>query len=417
MNNRNKKVAIIHFQPLEYYPPITNLINYIAGKHIEDFSYVKVFSCNNVKGRNKYQVLSIKYQDNGGESKRKPNSILNIHHSSFIIKRSPFPKENDNGIVRLLKYLHFNLFTLIGLITFRPIILLYYESYSVWPAFVYTRYFNRKCRIFIHNHEYESKKEYEDMMKSVKYYHTLEKKWLYPRAQWISQTNANRLHFFHQDHPTIKPEQLKIMPNYPPKEWKIKGERLKVQGTRYKVHDEMHENTKPLTLVYVGSLSFQSTYLKELCEWVLSQNGQVQFDVYAYNLYEDVKTYLKELNAPWVNYYEQGVEYNEQPHLLAQYDVGLILYKAHNQNYTHNAPNKLFEYLACDLDVWYPDVLMGPKPYNTESTYPKVLPIDFEHLENFDWKKAINKYECEYKPLEFFCEEIYKELVDEIVRK
>lgn len=259
-------------------------------------------------------------------------------------------------------------------------------------------------------------------MKQVKFFHKLEKRWLYPRAQWISQTNADRLNFFHQDHPYLKAEQLRIMPNYPPKSWRIKE---LAQQHICKLHNKSEAKSQqanrlisskanPLKLIYVGSLSFQSTYLKELCEWVLQQEGKIQFDVYAYNLYDDVKAYLSGLNSSWIKYYEKGIEYDDQPKLLSQYDVGLILYKAHNQNYTYNAPNKLFEYLACDLDVWYPDVLQGPKPYNTEDVFPKVVPVNYENLESFDFTKAINKEGCGYKPSEFFCEEVYSDLVDEI---
>jgi len=420
------KLAILHYLPLEYYPPVTNLIDYLTNERFGDIKQVKVYSSHNVKGRKEYQVEIV---DN------------EIDKSSLNIKKSPFPIESDKCLTRLLKYIHYNFFTLISLIIFRPAELLYYESYSAWPAYIYTRYFNRSCKLYIHFHEYASKDWYASTMKQVQYFHRLEKKWLYPRAHWVSQTNKDRLQFFHSDHPYLKKEQLRMMPNYPPKNWlKEKGASLKTQETPQTINPSTYQqpkvksstsqllnssttkpepttrNSKPIKLIYVGSLSFQSTYMKELCEWVLMQKGLVRFDVYAYNLYEDVKSYLKELNSPWVKYYEQGVEYNEQPQLLAKYDVGLILYKAHNQNYTYNAPNKLFEYLACDLDVWYPNVLQGPKPYNTNSVYPKVLPIDFEQLDVFDWQKAINKNGCEYKASEYFCEAVYKELVDEIIR-
>jgi hypothetical protein len=288
---------------------------------------------------------------------------------------------------------------------------------------MYTKYCNRKCRIFIHFHEYASKQWYQTTMKQVRYFHHFEKKWLFPRATWISQTNSDRLQFFHQDHPYLKKEQLHVMPNYPPKSWRI---RELAQKHISKLHNKpvaksqqanqlISSKANPLKLIYVGSLSFQSTYLKELCEWVVLQNGKVQFDVYAYNLYTDVKDYLKNMNSPYVNYYEEGIAYNDQPKVLSQYDVGLILYKAHNQNYTYNAPNKLFEYLACDLDVWYPEVLQGPKPYVTKNSFPKVVPVDFEDLENFDYTKAIDKEGLEYKPSVYFCKEVYGEMVDEII--
>ncbi|WP_075602797.1 glycosyltransferase family protein [Saccharicrinis aurantiacus] len=377
------KLAILHYLPLEYYPPITNLIDYIAKEQINNFTKVRINSTHNIKGRKEY--------------KANKNSTLNI-------KRSPLPKVGDKSFIRLFKYLHFNLVTIIGLIINRPNCLLYYESYSAWPAYVYTKYFNRNCKLFIHFHEYASQKWYATTMRQVKYFHQLEINWLFSRATWISQTNTDRLAFFHRDHPNLKKEQLKTMPNYPPRSWStiLKGRHLK-------------STKKPIKLVYVGALSFQSTYLKELCNWVLKQNGMVQFDVYAYNLYEDVKRYLQDIDSTWVNYYEQGIEYQKQPKILQQYDVGLILYKAHNRNYTYNAPNKLFEYIACNLDVWYPAVLQGPKPYNTKETYPKVVPVNFEDLNNFDWQTTIDKTGCTYKSSEYYCEEVYEEMVNAIL--
>ncbi|MGQ1787101.1 hypothetical protein [Saccharicrinis sp. GN24d3] len=432
------KLAILHYLPLEYYPPVTNLIDYITHERSKDLK-VKVFSCRNVKGREGYRVQGIgnRRKDIGYRSKDIGDKDLENRDKGIgnrsgdpktnnlipKILRSPFPKETDNSIIRLLKYLHYNLFTLLNLLIYRPNALLYYESYSAWPAYIYSKFFNQKCRIFIHHHEYASKEWYSKTMKQVQYFHQLEKKWLYPRATWNSQTNEDRLQFFHQDHPGLKKEQLRILPNYPPSKWKVESLKFKVDFNAdlscivpqslnaYNLNPKPNP-LNPIKLVYVGSLSFQSTYLKELCEWVLLQNGKIQFDIYAYNLYDDVKEYLSGINSSWVNYYEEGIEYNDQPKVLAQYDVGLILYKAHNQNYTYNAPNKLFEYMACDLDVWYPDVLQGPKPYITATSYPKVVPVDFEDLENFDYTKAIDKEGLEYKPSEYFCEEVYKELVE-----
>ncbi len=415
-----QKIAIIHYLPLEYYPPVTNLLDYLESNDKYQFDRISIFSCKNVKGRKPYASTGLVSQSSKGStsnqisnfgSKRSTKKKSQSHNFEtaanelVAVKRSPFPKESDSNVIRLYKYLHFNIRTLIGLITSQPNNLLYFESYSAWPAYIYTKYFNRKCRIFIHNHEYADKGWYRNTMKQVKYFHQLEKKWLYPRAQWISQTNSDRLQFFHQDHPSLKPEQLKIMPNYPSLLWR--ADENKLPANSYQL--------TTLRVVYVGALTFKSTYLKEVCEWILKQDGKVQFDVFAYNLYSDIKTYLQELNSPFINYYEQGIEYNDQPKLLEKYDVGLILYRAHDKNYTYNAPNKLFEYLACGLDVWFPDVLQGPQPYNTSNTYPKVIPIDFEKLDNFNLLQAMDKTDCEHKPSTYFCEEVYEELINELM--
>ncbi|BDC98609.1 hypothetical protein [Persicobacter psychrovividus] len=377
LNNNCTKLAIIHFQPLEYYPPVCNLINTLG----DSFSSVKVFSCSNVAQRDSFT----------------PDRPANI-----FIHKFPFTKIGESRGFRLLKYIFFNLFTLLRLLFFRPNKLLYFESSSAWPAYVYLRFFNSKCQLFIHYHEYESPKDYLQMMTTVRFYHDLEKKWLYSNAKWISQTNADRIQFFHEDHPNLMKNQLRIMPNYPPKSWLYKSLSVKKR------------NIGSLKLIYVGSLSFQSTYLKEVCEWVENQGGRVLFDIFAYNVYTDVKDYLNEREKGYIRYFEKGIEYQDQPPLLSQYDVGLVLYKAHNQNFTYNAPNKLFEYLACDLDVWYPDVLKGPVPYQTVDTFPKVLPMNCEDMEAFDYGEAIDRTGLSYKPSTYFCEDVYAELLKEI---
>lgn len=395
------KLAILHYLPLEYYPPITNLIDYIAKELNLNFGLVKVFSTHNVKGRIEYRVSSIK----------KENNYLKINHKLQItnyklptIHRSSFPKENDSIPIRLLKYIQYNLFTLIGLVIFRPNNLLYYESYSVWPAYIYTRYFNKKCRIFIHNHEYADKEWYATTMHLVRYYHILEKKWLYPQAIWNSQTNDDRLRLFHNDHPTIKPETLKVMPNYPPRSWQSKTINPK---TKY---------PNILKLIYVGSLSISNTYIKEICQWIISKNGKLQFDIYAYNLHSDTIEYLKSLNSNHIRFFHQGIEYNEIPKILSQYDVGIILYKAYSENVINCVSNKFYEYQAASLDVWFSNIMKSTFQHVTINTYPKVIPIDFENLNSFDIEKAIDKSNCRYKPNTYWCENAIQPLIKEMIR-
>lgn len=391
------KLAIIHYMPLEYYPPVTNFINTLVNDPSKNFYSIRIYSSKNTRSRKAYQINQIR---------QKP-----LNTNTIKINRTPFPRTQDKVVLRIVKYAFFNLYSLVGLLKQRPNNILYYESYSAWPAYIYTHFFNRRCRIFIHNHEYADKNWYATTMKQVKYYHLLEKKWLYPRAVWISQTNNDRLQFFHNDHPTLNPESLRTMPNYPPCSWKSQFE---IQKTN--IQNNKIQTTSILSIVYVGSLSFQSTYIKEFCDWVIQQNGKVQFDIYGYNIHSGVKEYLSSKKFWNINYYEKGVEYNEMPLILAHYQVGVILYKAHNTNYTFNAPNKLFEYLACDLDVLYPSSLEGPKAYNTLNSYPQVIPVNFENLDQFNWKAAIDKKEKIYKPTDYYCEHVYSKLLKEITK-
>ena len=173
---------------------------------------------------------------------------------------------------------------------------------------------------------------------------------------------------FASDHPKLPSGILKVIPNYPPKSW--------LRHTNLKKSD----GHTVIKTVYVGSLSLKDTFIKEYCDWVLKQNGKVYFHIYAYNLHDDTIAYLKSLNTDYIVFYTKGVEYNKMPTLLADYDIGLILYKAHTKNYKYNAPNKLFEYLVCGLKVFYPDVMLGIKPYATEN----IMPLNFKNMTSID---------------------------------
>ena len=43
-----KKLAVIHYMPLEYYPPVTNFLNVAANYN---FKQIKVWSTHNIKNR------------------------------------------------------------------------------------------------------------------------------------------------------------------------------------------------------------------------------------------------------------------------------------------------------------------------------------------------------------------------------
>ena len=332
--------------PLEYYPPVTNFLN-VMVKHA---FFVKVWTTHNTKKRITYHNEKLK-----------------------TINRSPFPEKSDNVLERIFKYFYFNISCFIGLIKYKPEAILYYESYSVYPVFLYMKFFGKATKLYIHYHEYEDRESYKNGMKLVKYYNELEKKFLYGRASWISQTNKERLHMFASDHPKLPSEVLKIMPNYPPKIWSSQ------------VNGKSKASKDIIRTVYVGSLSLKDTFIREYCDWVLKQNGKVCFHVYAYNLDDDTIEYLSSLNTDYIVFYTKGVEYNKMPALLADYDIGLILYKAHTKNYKHNAPNKLFEYLACKLLVLYPDVMSGMALYQSDN----VIRLNFEQIPSFN---EIKKY-------------------------
>ena len=405
------KLAILHYLPLEYYPPVTNFIDYIANEHSDDFNKVKVFTCKNIKARKEYKIKGKGEREKGkGEVIRSENikgesiQVSSLKSFKFRIYRSPFPKESDSGFKRLLKYLHYNLFSLIRLISYRPDNLLYYESYSVWPAYIYTKYFNRKCRIFIHNHEYFSKKWYASTMKQVRYFHKLEEKWLYRKALWISETNEERKELFHKDYPYLSKVKLKILPNYPPSLWHKES-----------LYKKQRTTNRALTVVYIGSLSLKNTYIKEFCEWVINQKGDIKFDIYSYNISQDTIDFLSGINNPDIKFFNNGIEYDGIPNILSKYDVGIILYKPFSLNYINNVTNKFYEYFACGLDIWFSKTMKSTYQHIEPKTYPAVIPVDFTRLKHFNWQKAVDKTGRKPTKEMYFCEDVYQELVNEIV--
>ncbi len=336
------KIAVVHYLSLEFYPPAMNFLDISSQR--KDWE-INVWTTHNNKKRKIYRNPSIEK-----------------------ISRTDAPNMDDNAPFRVFKYALFNIKCLLGLLFFKPDKILYFESYSAWPVYWYLKFFNKKTELLIHYHEYFSLEWYETGMRSVKKYHQWEQDFLYKKANWISETNEDRIRLFLKDNPKVNSEKMRVLPNYPPLSW---GKEIQKSNA-----------TVPLKTVYIGTLTVKNSYIREYCNWVLSQQGKVLFDIYGYNYNANTLNYLKALNSPYINFIEGGVDYNNIPFTLKKYNVGLILYTAHEDNYKYNASNKLFEYLACGLQVWYSKKMLGIKPYRSEI----VIPVDFEEMDSFDWQ-------------------------------
>lgn len=348
------RIVILHFGALEYYPPVQNFIRVLESKS----NYQKIYvltTCSNV------------------------NTLKKITSNSNKVKIIRFGISGQKlGVIkRYISYLLFYTGCILYLILKRPSAILYYETISSFPAYLYRRFFNSKVRLLIHYHEYTSIREYKEGMKLNRYFNVYEK-YLYPIAEWVSHTNEYRMQKFIEDIAPVKLSNPRILPNYPPISWF----RLPKQ-----------KNMLPIKVVYVGSLSMNTMYTKEFVEWVISQNGKIEFDIYSYNITTDVKMYLQALNSNWVSL-KNGVDYDILPSILNLYDVGVILYNGHIDNYIYNAPNKLFEYLISGLDVWFPEVMKGSIPYITNKTLPKVISVNFTQLDILNLDETMFKEDC-----------------------
>jgi len=289
-----------------------------------------------------------------------------------------------NRPLRLIKYLYFFTRALFVLIKIRPEKVVYYETMSALPALIYRRMFSRYVQLFAHYHEYTSPDEYKKGMAVVKFAHWMEIKY-YPKMAWISHTNEQRKALFCGDN-MLPPEAVGVMPNYPSEKWGIPNQTWK--------------DSEPLQLVFVGySVDQESSYILELIAWLSSQTHPTQLDLYC--LKTDAFTLsLQGKHGTLTVTVLPPIDYFSLPKILCKYHIGLILYKAQTFNYIYNAPNKLFEYLACGLDVWYPLGMKTMQEYNSLKS-SKVVELDFDHLSALNILELAAPYPLKYEKHSF----------------
>ena len=348
-----RKIALIHLLPLEYYPPVTNLLSIID----KDSSLsVRVFSTHNNKKRKAFNLRGTK------------------------IFRYTYPGYASNFILKIWSFFKLAFLPLFELLRYRPDIVLYIEPHSALQAYLYKRFFNPRVKLFIHHHEYYAPEEFQGpAMRSVRFFHKLETTFLYKKAAWISQTNSHRLDFFSKDYPYVPKSTLFSLANYPPLSWaKSLKKRSKIKG--------------PIKLLYIGALSFENTYIREIVTFVRNNPNSIKLDIFSYNMHNDVLSWLQSESIENISLNAFGIPYDQIPKIASSYDIGLVLYKGHNINYQYNAPNKLFEYLVCGLDVWVPKELLGCKAYLNSQTRPFVLDVNYNNLSmaNFNSIKEEN---------------------------
>jgi len=360
-----KRLMICHLLPLERYPPTMNLLRVLSSE-----SELEVRIC---------------------AAKNASVTSSNFRIEGIKIFRFLQPMDATNLFSKFWSYLSMTFGPLLQMLIWRPERILYVEPHSSFPVYLYKRFFNKKVHIFIHHHEYYAKEQFDEQgMGLVRYYHQKELTYLYPKAVWISQTNQFRLDLFYKDHPFLNPYNLQVLANFPPRSWQQQRGALR--------------SSEKISCLYIGALSFENTYIREIVEYSLANSSHMTLSIYSNNIKEDVAHFLKKYSEQGVTLMAGGIPYDEIPQLAGQFDLGLVLYKGHNLNYTYNAPNKLFEYLAIGLDVLVPQQLKGCTPYWNTKTRPSVMPVDFNDLK-FDLKsfksqqlkKTLNKsgYFCD----------------------
>lgn len=369
------KIFILHILPIELFPPILNLLKY--EKFNSSFS-VTVFTSYNKKNRTAFVSDLVR--------------IKRITYFGFL----------QNFFLKLILLFWYNIKSLYELVRNKPSKILYYEPHSSFPIYLYKRIFNPNVDLYIHYHELYTNADFDsDSMRSIKFFNVIEKKYLYTKAKWISQTNANRLSIFKEENSLISESILKVFPNYPPSDWNQSKNKSFGKET--------------IRVVYFGALSFENTYIREIVSFFSQYPDLVEFDIFSYNLHDDVLEYLRTNTYDNIRFYEEGIEYFDIPKMSVKYDLGLILYKGHNMNYIYNAPNKLFEYLTCGLNVWFPEEILGCRPIINSVSTPYVENVDFGNLKDEVISNHFEKIRMKFIPSSYNCEVQFDKLIKSIL--
>ena len=76
-----------------------------------------------------------------------------------------------NPISRFWNYGVFFMGTFFYLVAKKPVRILYYETISSFPAWLYRKFFNKETEVLIHYHEYTSPEEYQAGMRLTWFFH------------------------------------------------------------------------------------------------------------------------------------------------------------------------------------------------------------------------------------------------------
>jgi hypothetical protein len=337
------KVAYVHNLPLEYYPPATNFLDLIG---LRQQAEVRVYTTCNRKQRAWYE------------------------NSALKITRSRPPNPAAASLWRMVVALWWHLRTAISLVVFRPNAIVYIEPHSAIAVYLYRRILRGSARLFIHHHEYYEREDYaRPGMRVPQLGNRLERSYLFQRAEWISQTNIDRLQLAQRDNPEIPDAAWHVLPNYPPSAWA----------------GQMQPRPKrpahlPVRLIYVGSASFEDTYIREIVRSAAACPGHIALHICGYNVAPEVLAWLEKERYSNVTFDANGYDYEDLPAILSAFDIGLVLYKGNTTNFIFNVPNKVFEYIRCGLEVWYPREMAGIR--NCQSLKPGLLrELDFTKLD------------------------------------
>lgn len=331
-----RKLAIIHFQPVEKYPPVLNFVDCL---------------------RKAGQFAAVVCTTHG------VNNVWRFKAPNYVsIFR--FGKQALSPIHRYICYGAFNLLSFLKLLLFRPDCVLYYETYSIFPALLYKSLFP-KTKLSAHYHEYLTLTEINKSSPYLRWLCKIERNY-YKKIDSISHTNKDRLLLFKADYPELGVEKLKVIPNYPPAIW-------------YQSERTENRRIDSKRVVYVGALSMDTMYTEVFSRWIVDQNGAYTLDIYTDNLAPGISEFLEGMNTSLIRL-RKPLPYFELPNVLPNYDIGVVLYNGHIPNYVYNVPNKVIEYYACGLEVWCSKDLLSTAEFKADQKIETIKIVDFTNL-------------------------------------
>ena len=242
------------------------------------------------------------------------------------------------GVVRKLKLtweiFKFHLAAMAALKFHSFDVVIAYEHFSILPI-KWRRKSNASQQLWLHFHEYMSPEEIAcaGAFSSLCWKHVPA---VVKRCDFTSHTNGWRLNQFRADLglETLSATRFGSIPNTPPQAWL----------DRTPGHwNSTSPKERPLRLVYHGALHRDTTYIERLCELLHELKGAVTLSIYTNDNTEGLSSTCVDIHP--------AVPYSDLPEVLAQFDLGLIIYRGLIPNYQFNQPNKLWEYLGCKLPV------------------------------------------------------------------
>lgn len=375
------RIGIVHHLAFEFYPPAENLLTYLSQQP------------------SVHTLLITTPADDGGEKVAQEAESRKVGNSSVL--RLPGPNRRNRSLARFWKTLVWHMRAAAALYSHRPDLVLAVETHSALAVWFYRVLFRGRAQLVIQHYEYTSQPEYHRVGNRLLRLNRFFEQRLFSFARRVTQTNPDRLRLFQAENPALHADQLAVWPNYPPAAWAASVAPV-----------FPHDPGGRLRLVFVGAVSLRDTWIGPLAEWI-SCSGQKHctLDVYASRCDEETAEFLRRCEGPHLRVHSGGVAYRTLPQLLRKYDVGLILYRGNTLNFVWNETNKLFEYLSCGLDVWFPDCMKSVARRARSDVAPRILETDFATLSELDLSARSNRSHLTWKPWTTGCDDVFAEIL------